>query len=169
MLCNIFIINYKYITNNYFLSILWRRVFFTSTGTTSPSRIRTISSIPRIQIMINPYLYPWWELMNEEIWPPKFTIKMRSIKIVTMSIRPCFFAHSVNADWSGLRYLVWSHANPDTITISMRVNIVDSGTPNTVGSITFVNHFSSISKAVKRMTKSHTHWIEGYSPSFLAI
>lgn len=153
----------------YFRSIFWRKVFFGAIGVGSGSRMRTISRIQSTQIIMKPYLYPWCEFINVDICQPKFTSPIRRRKIVTIRIRPCSFAHSVNADLSGLRYLVWSHANPVTTAISTTVNILDSGTPSIIGSATFENHFSSMSSAVKRITKSHTHCIEGYSSSFLAI
>lgn len=128
-----------------------------------------ISRIPSTQIMMNPYLYPWWEVMNADICPPNWVMRMRSIKIVTMSIRPLALAQSANAEWSGRRYLVWRIANPPTMAMRRSVNMLDSGTQKITGSATLVNHFSSISRAVKRITKSPTHWIDGYFSSIFAI
>ncbi len=131
--------------------------------------MRRISRIPRTQIMINPYLYPWWLFINSVILPPKLVTRIRRIKIDTMRDFPFSLAQSVNAEWSGLRYFVWRTANPPTTNMRRRVNILDSGTPKTVGSTTFVSHFSSISSAVKRIMKSHTHWIDGYFSRSFAI
>ena len=133
------------------------------------SSMRMISSIPRTQIMMNPYLYPWCDVMNADICPPKLVTRIMSMNIVTMSIRPLARAQSANAEWSGFRYLVWSTANPPTTNMRSIVNILDSGTPNTVGSATFAKPFSSISSAVKRMMKSPSHWIDGYFSRSLAM
>ncbi len=86
-----------------------------------------------------------------------------------MRIFPCSFAQSANTLWSGLRYFVWSMANHPTTRMRSNVNMLDSGTPKTVGSKTFVKPFSSISRAVKRIINSPSHWIDGYFSSILAI
>ncbi len=119
--------------------------------------------------MINPYLYPWWLFINVLTCHPNCVTRIRSTKIVTMRIFPCSRAHSANAEWSGRRYLVWSTANPPTTAMRRSVKILDSGTPIIVGSTTLANHFSSISRAVNRMIKSPSHWIDGYFSSILAI
>lgn len=136
---------------------------------TPSSSIRMISSIPRTQIIMNPYLYPWWLVMNSDICPPNCVTSIRRMNMVTISIRPLARAQSANAEWSGLRNLVWSIANPPTTTIRRSVNILDSGIPIIVGSATLLNHFSSISSAVKSIMKSPSHWIDGYFSSIFAI
>lgn len=100
--------------------------------------------------------------MNVVIWVPKLTVRIRSINIVIMRVRPCACAHSAKADLSGLKYRVWRKANPPTTRMRRSVNIDDSGTPSIVGSTTFENPFSSISSAVKRMMKRPIHWMLGY-------
>ena len=94
---------------------------------------------------------------------------MRRRNIVTIRVLPWARAHSSNAEWSGFRYFVWRIANPPTTAIRRNVKILDSGIPPIISGAAFENHFSSISRAVKSMTKSHTHCMLGYSSSFFAI
>ncbi len=107
--------------------------------------------------------------MNVVIWVPKLTITIRRRNIVTMSVRPWERAHSANAEWSGFRYFAWRNANPPITAIRRKVKILDSGIPPMSSGAAFENHFSSISSAVKRMMKSHAHWILGYFPRSPAI
>ncbi len=151
----------------YFPKSLFKKLFFSSCISSSRSLI--ISRIPSTQIMINQYLYPWWLFINVEICPPKLTIQIRRRNMVTMSDRPWLRAQSANAEWFGLRYLFCSQANPVTTAMSKSVKILDSGTQAIISGAAFQNPFSSISRAVKSMTKSPSHWIDGYSSSFFAI
>ena len=107
--------------------------------------------------------------MNSVIFPQKLVTRIRRIKMVTMRDFPFDFAQSAKAEWSGRRYFVWRNAKPPTTIIKRSVKILDSGMPRIIGSATFVNHFSSISSAVKRMMKSPSHCMEGYFSSILAI
>ncbi len=131
--------------------------------------ILSISSIPRTHIMIKPYWYSWWRSTNADICAPKFITMINKRNMLIINIFPFLPAQSAKALWSGLRYLACNTANPPTMIIKRIIKILDSGIPSIVGSATLSKPTSNILSAVKSITKSPSHWMDGYLSSILAI